>query len=956
MSHTTIRATLTLLTGYTYTLTPDDILAFSLQEGVSGGDMLLGGALSAHGSLTLASPDGAWLPGGSMLRTRTLSGATASIEISTDGNAYRPFSRFIVSAIDADEGEDAVTLSGYDDMAHALSAPFADTLSYPQPLTAVLDHIASQSGLTCALTPACNASLSVKKRPAWGKNCTLRQALSWCAALAGCFARVTPQGTLTLCPMRGSNTSALAAGDMFTLSLSTAPFVFNRIRLQPYEEKGDAADAYVDSTLPALASNTLEISANPLLSDSVINRASAANALATALSGLTLTPFTAEMPADTLYAVGDALSITDLRGAVHKSMVFARRLTLRQEATLHLSCDPDTSGVSLPRVISSSGILSGSALHDGIIASNHIAAGAIDAESIAARAITADKIALGTITSDSGVIGDLSADNITAGKLTTDRLIVGGEEFSIVRALNQLYDAISQNDDSIDGGVLTDGTISARKVTEDFGTGLEISSNTAILLLAGKLDGTHSHLQLSENAINMVGGEINIATDDMQIRGMQDGNEIMSLDPDGLSADRVIVRKEFFAPNAVLKHLDSAVPWKGSIQASIDACPKYLNVNATLTIPAGFYEEDVEICGFIGRRLTIKFSPGAYLNGYMEVNNCAHVVVRADALGDGYIYPRSAEDAALRFYGVPRVQVSNMHISGYRGRTSSSDGSDIALYFNSCHALVENCCLEYANKGLSCNYSIVFANGNIGGTTGANAATNANLKQGILASSGSHVHLVGTYPMGGTAGYSTYRGVINTYDLGDATAGGMTEPGATWVTRTFTPSKHCTYVYGVERVRDTQVSSISQGRYGDYAASSLGWRIGCLWFNDALEQLGGKTIRQATLTLRRSSGGFSSSAVPVYLGTVDLAEGDYATTLTPVFTKSTTLPDYPAGTLNRETEGTFDVTNLMTAFLQGDALALSEARSSYEGTWSPAYTNFYGKGSAYEPVLTVEYK
>ena len=157
-------------------------------------------------------------------------------------------------------------------------------------------------------------------------------------------------------------------------------------------------------------------------------------------------------------------------------------------------------------------------------------------------------------------------------------------------------------------------------------------------------------------------------------------------------------------------------------------------------------------------------------------------------------------------------------------------------------------------------------------------------------------------------------------------------------------------------MRDTQVSSISQGRYGDYAASSLGWRIGCLWFNDALEQLGGKTIRQATLTLRRSSGGFSSSAVPVYLGTVDLAEGDYATTLTPVFTKSTTLPDYPAGTLNRETEGTFDVTNLMTAFLQGDALALSEARSSYEGTWSPAYTNFYGKGSAYEPVLTVEYK
>lgn len=293
------------------------------------------------------------------------------------------------------------------------------------------------------------------------------------------------------------------------------------------------------------------------------------------------------------------------------------------------------------------------------------------------------------------------------------------------------------------------------------------------------------------------------------------------------------VDNALYAPNVVQKLLDVTVPWKGSIQASIDACPKYLTKNATLTIPAGIYQEDVQIYGFLGRRLTIQFSEDTYLNGYMEVNNCAHVVVRADALNQGHIYPRTAVNSALRFYGVPRVQVSNMNISGYRGRTSADDGSDIALYFNSCHALVENCCLEYANKGMSSNYSIVFANNNIGGNISANAGMNSNLTYGILASSGSHVHVVGNYPRGGREDYGVYRGVINTYDLGEATAGGMSEPGVEFTTKTFAISKHCTYFYGVSRMRDDQTTQISQGRAGDYAAPTLGWRIGCLWFDDA---------------------------------------------------------------------------------------------------------------------------
>ena len=74
----TARGSLTLTTGYTYALSADDILSFRFEEGVQGGDMLLGGAVGAHGQLTLASPAGAWLPGGERLGTRTLNGAAAS--------------------------------------------------------------------------------------------------------------------------------------------------------------------------------------------------------------------------------------------------------------------------------------------------------------------------------------------------------------------------------------------------------------------------------------------------------------------------------------------------------------------------------------------------------------------------------------------------------------------------------------------------------------------------------------------------------------------------------------------------------------------------------------------------------------------------------------------------------------------------------------------------------------
>lgn len=434
------------------------------------------------------------------------------------------------------------------------------------------------------------------------------------------------------------------------------------------------------------------------------------------------------------------------------------------------------------------------------------------------------------------------------------------------------------------------------------------------------------------------------------IRAIVDEEERLTIDEEAVKAP-LIVADEVRADNLFTVFTGSTVEWKGSIQKSIDALPKYLIQDTDLTIPAGTYPEDVTIRGFYGSRLRLTFAAGACLNGRLNVYNCSHVVVRAATLGNGYIHPRSAGDGTVNFYAVTRAQVSNMYISGYRGRKTSSDGSDIALYFNSCHALVENCCLEYANKGLSSNYSVVYANGNIGGTSGNDPTTNANLTYGILASYGSHVFIVGNYPMG-NVGYSGYRGVVDTFSLGDATPGGWNYVAPTEITKSFAISKHCTYKYGTGRIRDDQSSTFSQGRYGAYSTGVNDWRIGAMWFADAASALSGKTIVKATLTMRRATGGWSSP-VNVYLGRVALAESNFASTNSPTFTAAAT---YPIGTLARETEAVYDVTALMSSIKSGQAIGVFEPRSEYSGSWSTAYTQFYGKGSAYEPVLTVTYK
>jgi hypothetical protein len=152
------------------------------------------------------------------------------------------------------------------------------------------------------------------------------------------------------------------------------------------------------------------------------------------------------------------------------------------------------------------------------------------------------------------------------------------------------------------------------------------------------------------------------------------------------------------------------------------------------------------------------------------------------------------------------------------------------------------------------------------------------------------------------------------------------------------------------RTPDTQAAQMTQGSYRGSGGNER-FYAAVMWFSGATSALANKTIISAQLSLRRSNGGYSN-AVPVWLCSTTLTEANYNSTLEPPLTTPAN-----AGSLDKQSSGTFDVTSLMSAIQSGGGIALYEPKNTLvTDTWSPGYTHFYGHGSDYEPVLTVKYR
>ena len=504
------------------------------------------------------------------------------------------------------------------------------------------------------------------------------------------------------------------------------------------------------------------------------------------------------------------------------------------------------------------------------------------------------------------------------------------------------------------GNTVTDWTPAPEDLeTEVEGISIEVSKRVTPDQMdeaIGAIDEFHNTaVDITSDGIKMkTTGSIVAVVDDV---------ERLTIDEEGVSAP-LIVADEIRSANLLTRHTSTTAEWKGSIQESIDAIPKYLMDDTTLTIPAGNYEENVLIAGFVGRTLEIIFSNGVTIVGSINIHSCSSISLHANSLGDMSVYPETEINYIVYIRYCQHVHLKNLQISGYRERASADSGTGTGLLITECNSVVESCCIEYTNKN-----AITFQRGTffcldcIGGYMNGDYTTNANLGRGIQSYRGAHGYIEGTCPVSAKGNLGSTGTLLEDSEV-TQTPGGMIYASLDKITKSFAISKHVTYLRGDSMRTDSSYTTFSQGYYGGYTGSNNKWRIGAMWFADATAALAGKTIIKAELKMTRASGGWSH-AVDVYLGVVKLTQSNYSSTQSPTFVKASSDEyglAYPIGKLKRETEAVYDVTKLMSAIQSGYALGVYEPKDSYSDGWSPAYTQFYGKGSAYEPVLTVTYK
>ncbi len=122
--------------------------------------------------------------------------------------------------------------------------------------------------------------------------------------------------------------------------------------------------------------------------------------------------------------------------------------------------------------------ISSAKIGDAAITTAHIALGAITMALIAQGAVGTAQIADASITD--GKIVELTANKINAGTLSVERLIIVGSDKSIVYAINSANDTPQLSYSTLDGGALTQRSITADRIVAGAITSDEIAAATIL--------------------------------------------------------------------------------------------------------------------------------------------------------------------------------------------------------------------------------------------------------------------------------------------------------------------------------------------------------------------------------------------------------------------------------------------------------------------------------------------
>lgn len=345
-----------------------------------------------------------------------------------------------------------------------------------------------------------------------------------------------------------------------------------------------------------------------------------------------------------------------------------------------------------------------------------------------------------------------------------------------------------------------------------------------------------------------------------------------------------------------------------------------LDGSETITLACDQYG-DVMLRGIYGNNTVLDITGGYAINGKVTVVDC-----HAQKINFEGVTINSTTASAVAIYDSAWVRIGNCTIN----TASNYDGVQI---YGGAVVMMYNTAIYDAKFALNVDWGGRLDFMNLKGTAAMFMQANGCIVTGN-----------GSRPSGSWTGQNIISNYSDMTTIAVDTGSGVTPPAAV-TTASYTASTTGTYYPSGHWIND---NTIRQGHEG--TGSNARRDYGCMWFNASA--LSGKTIKSATLTIKRISGKGRSGSVTLKLWTTTL------TGKSGVMAASTLTSLGEIGTIANGETATFSIpTSAISVIAAGGGLVLytEETANASGKTYSANYAHFEGTdGSA--PVLTVTYQ
>lgn len=330
-----LKAEISLKNGEMVNIAPSDIKSYAPSGTMSSAHIPLGAAAAMTYSLvfnneeyglTAEGIDGAWV------KVYASQGAE-----STD---WEDFGVWYIDAFDMPELDSYATISGADAMEKILSGTWKDAKEdYPRTLKLMVQTICSVAGLTLATPNFRNAEYTQEKMPEWSASCSMRDVIANIAACAAGFARINYSGQLEICTIGDAGQHSVTP-DYYTQFSRNGLFTFNclqyRFETTADEEEADYTRFAIDSSIEDKATNTLQMSGNPLMTQEM------ANDIVQTLRGMQYAGASLDWFGGIEVLPGDEIELEDINGNAHKLILTAHSMDMDGGIKASSSCDMPT--------------------------------------------------------------------------------------------------------------------------------------------------------------------------------------------------------------------------------------------------------------------------------------------------------------------------------------------------------------------------------------------------------------------------------------------------------------------------------------------------------------------------------------------------------------------------------------------------------------------------------------